>query len=604
LRESCTAELERRKVLRVAVAYFFTGVAVLEAAQLVLPSLFVPAWVNNLLVVVVVAGFPVAVILAWTFQLVDGRIRRELAAEDAEVPAKPASGLVQRGAIPILLACVVLLAWRPWSGRDPLAALADPGFVDSVAVLPVENHTGDPANDHVASALTEGIVQQLQASAQGRIKVSDPFSVQDLVRAGVVASDMASVLGVSKLIRGSLYVDGDALRLNAMITDPVTSDVLWSDSFTGGEATGFEAATTIAASFGVEFRGRSETPYESYAAPTALAHTSGHEALLKGAEWLGRRTAEGIATARELFTSAVDAAPDDARALAALSKAYSLSLAYRYRGEPDGYRLAGEALSLANRAIELDPGLAAGYEARGYIASRASAPVRQVAEDCRKVIELDPNAVDGLSWCARVLQQLGWRNEALDNAEKAISLDPRNAGRRLALAYDALAAGRFAQAAEEARRARALSPGLVLPPLLEARALLLSGHPERCLTLDLGPYAATRAACLFELGRTTEAAAVADSLAEAIGAEDASDAVYTDVTRAEDLAVYYAWTGDAALSLSWVEMAYGLSPMGVETRTLESALFDRVRSETSFDAGVRRARAQVWDLVEEAARAR
>jgi len=598
LRVSFAAELKRRKVLRVAVAYFFTGVAVLEAANLVLPSLFVPAWVNDVVVVAVVAGFPIALLLAWSYELVDGALRRQrdLTADDA--PPPQVSRLLQRGAVPILLGCVILLAWRPWTGRDPLGGLADPGFMDSVAVLPVTNRTGDPANDHVAVAIAEEIVQHLKATQ--RIKVSDPFSVNELVQTGVVASELASLLGVRKLVRTSLYEDENGLSLNATITDPVTSDVLWSDSFTGGEASGHEAASTIAASFGIEFEGRSEPPAESYAAPLSLAHTTGHEALLEGARWLGRRTYEGISRARELFRTAVDADPDDARALASLSKVYSLSLTYRYRGEPDGYPAAGLALALADRAIALEPELAAGYEARGYITSRASGPRNEVAEDCRKILELDPNTVDGLSWCARVLQQLGWSDEAFDNAEKAIALDPRNAGRRLALALDALAAGRFDQAADQARHARALSPGLALPPLIEARALLLSGRPERCLDLDLGPYAGTRAACLQALGRTAEATAVADSLAAAIQTES-DDPVYTDVTRAEDLSVYYAWIGDPSLSLAWLEIAFRLSPMGVETRTLESALFDRVRDDPTFADGLRDERATIWERVKTAA---
>ncbi len=585
-------ELKRRKVLRVAVAYFFTSVAVLEAANLVLPSLFLPAWVFDTVVTVVLVGFPVALVLAWTFEFVDGRVRRERPPDANETPG---SGPVQRAAVPILIGCIVLLAWRPWSGSDPLAALAGSGLADSVAVVPVDNRTGDPANDHVAAAITEGIVRHLRAA--GDVKVSDPYSVASMVDAGVSTQDMMRELGVQKLVRGSLFLEGETLLLSALIIDGFTGQVLWDGTYPGGEASGYEAASMIAGEFGLAYESQTPELRQAYTSPVLMGHT-GHEALIEGTRWLGRRTFEGITRARELFGIAVESDPEDAEALAALSKAHALSLIYRYRGGPEGYEAAGMSLALANRAVAADPDLSAAYAARGYIASRASGPLGEVGSDCREALDLDPNAVDGLSWCARVLQQLGWETEALDNAEKAIALDPRNAGRRLAVAYNAIAVGDYDEAVEHARSARALSPGLALPPLLEARALLLSGRPQQCLDLDLGPNAGTRAACLHDAGQIARARAIVDSLATTISLQESADSVFTDVARAEDLAVYHAWIGDSEMALTWVEMAFELSPSGVESRTLQSELFDRVRDDDTFRTGLEAIQAGIWERVQ------
>ena len=131
----------------------------------------------------------------------------------------------------------------------------------------------------------------------------------------------------------------------------------------------------------------------------------------------------------------------NAEAYAGLSSVYALSLAYRYQTGVDGYTAAGLALAAADRAIELEPTLASGYSARGYLASRSFAPVSRVASDCRKAIDLEPSAADVLSWCARVLSRSGAIETAFRVSEQAIALDPQNAGRRLALAYDALAKG-------------------------------------------------------------------------------------------------------------------------------------------------------------------
>ncbi len=210
---------------------------------------------------------------------------------------------------------------------------------------------------------------------------------------------------------------------------------------------------------------------------------------------------------------------------------------------------------------------------------------------------MEPSTADVLSWCARVLNQSGQVEAAFRVAEQAIAMDPQNAGRRLALAYDALAFGRYDRAAREARMASELEPDLMLSRAIEARAHLLAGRAERCAAMELGPHAAIRAMCLHELGRRAEASAIVDSLVAGLAAGGLQDSVFTDVIRAEDLATYYAWVGDPTRSLSWVVRAYELSPSGVEPRVLESALFDRVKQDPGFSRQVARLREGIWDRV-------
>jgi hypothetical protein len=119
--------------------------------------------------------------------------------------------------------------------------------------------------------------------------------------------------------------------------------------------------------------------------------------------------------------------------------------------------------------------------------------------------------------------------------------------------------------------------------------------------MDLGPHAGLRATCLYELGRGAEATAIIDSLITALETGTLRDTIFTEVIRAEDVAAYYAWVGDASTSLEWVRRAYELSPSGVEPRIYESALFDRVREDDRFRSEVERIRAGIWDRVRQAA---
>jgi TolB-like protein len=491
-----------------------------------------------------------------------------------------------------VIATVALALWHPWR-RDTLAPFANIRFVDSVAILPVENRTGEPDLQHVCDGVTDEIVGRLRRI--GLIKVSDPYSVQSLLALGLSSRQLADSLGVEKLVLGSLYETVDGVRLNMRVSNGRSGDVLSTDRYEWNSEYGFEAALNLAQSFVDDYLGRIFVEVPAQTGPAA--HGPGHEAYLIGRAWLGRRTPEGMIRARTAFSEALALDSANADAYSGLSNVYALSLAYRYHVGVNGYTAAGFALAAADRAIELDPNLASGYTARGYLASRSFAPVAQVASDCRKAIDLEPSAADVLSWCARVLSRSGEIETAFRVSEQAIALDPQNAGRRLALAYDALALGSYDRAAHEAHMAGQLEADLMLPRAIEARAHLLAGRAERCAAMELGPHAGIRAMCLYELGRRAEATAIIDSLQSAVDRGQASDSIFTEVVRAEDIAVYYAWAGDPERSLAWVRRAYELSPSGVEPRVLESALFNRVRQEPAFAREVERIRAGIWDRV-------
>ncbi len=493
---------------------------------------------------------------------------------------------------------MALALWHPWS-RDPLAPFANLRFVDSVAVLPIENRTGDPGLTQLSAGITDEVVGRLKRV--GVIKVSDPYSVEALVALQLTARQLADSLGVEKLVVGSLYQTADGVRLNTRVSNGRSGAILSTGRYEWNLEYGYEAALNLAQAFVDDYLGRLFVAVPEPGPPTPYG--PGHESFLVGRSWLGRRTADGLARARAAFSQAIALDSTYADAYSGLSNVYALSLAYRYRIGVDGYRAAGLALGLANRAIALDPNLASGYTARGYLASRSFAPVPQVASDCRKAIDLEPGAADVLSWCARVLTRRGQVDAAFRVAEQAIALDPQNAGRRLALAYDALALGRYDRAAREARLAGELEPDLMLPRAIEARAHLLAGRAARCAAMELGPHAGIRATCLHELGREAEAAAIVDSLLTVLETGEPKNTLYTEVIRAEDLATYYARLGDPLKSLGWVVRAYELSPSGVEPRVLESALFDRVREDPEFSREVARLRDGIWERVRRESRA-
>jgi tetratricopeptide (TPR) repeat protein len=332
----------------------------------------------------------------------------------------------------------------------------------------------------------------------------------------------------------------------------------------------------------------------------ARAGPAQHEYVL-GKYWLGRRTPAGIRLAVTHFGNAIRGDSASAEAYEGISTAYTLTLFYRYDLGLDGYEIAGRALWAANRAVELDPAFASGYAARGYVTSRAYGPWRQASRDFDRALDLEPNSAQAVAWSASALVEAGAADEGIDATRRAIDLDPLSPARQLSLAYAALPLGRYDLVVEAAHRASELEPELAISRALEGRALVLAGRAGECLGIAFGPHDGVRALCLEALGRHAEARAVADSVAATVGRPGSGDGVYTDVVRVEDLACYYARIGDTERALGWLREAFRLSPIGVERRVLQSALFDRLRADPAAARELDAIVAGIWPRVERSA---
>ena len=131
---------------------------------------------------------------------------------------------------------------------------------------------------------------------------------------------------------------------------------------------------------------------------------------------------------------------------------------------------------------------------------------------------------------------------------------------------------------------------------------MLAGRLEECLAVDFGPHDVVRATCLHQLGREAAATAIIDSVVGELDREIAVDARYTNVNSLADLACHYAWVGDGASMLFWLDRAFEVSPMGVWGRILKTRLFTRVRNIPSTARNLNVLEASVWPRVVAASR--
>src|SRR5437763_1837607 len=307
--------------------------------------------------------------------------------------------------------------------------------------------------------------------------------------------------------------------------------------------------------------------------------SAAYDAYLRGTYWRQLRTRDGLLRAIDAFEEALVVDSAYAPAYAGLSSVLSLFVLYQYSGGPEPVSALARAIVLADRAIALDPNLAEGFAARGWALTNAGVSVDTAVRDLARAVALRPNSGQAHSFYVAALGDAGRDEDAVAEAQTATELDPLAPAFRIALSSAELGVRRYDVALREARRAGVLETApLPVRIRFEGLALLLLGRPGECLTLDLGGQQPLKAMCLEALGRHREAAAVVDSLAAAVRAGSATWAV------PEGLGMYYAWLGDVEGSLQW----YGAAYRAVQPRFLRSGLFDRVRNNARFQAGIER----------------
>lgn len=468
------------------------------------------------------------------------------------------------------------------------------GFQASIAILPLENRTGNTLFDTLGNGMTEELISRL--SRIRGLKVTWLQSVRELEGLNLSVAQVADTLGVDHLLQGTAFPYQDAARIHVRLLRVEDEDELWSNDYSLDRTNQMRAVEEISEE--VSTRLLEDVPVVTVRDLSRATDSPGYISYLAGSRLLNTRTRDGLIRAIEAFRTAIENDSTFALAYSGLSSAYALSITYRYDIGIDGYAAAGLAMSAAGKAIALDPELAGAYAARGYISSVALAPAQMVLEDFTRALELQPNAPNVPAWYANLLVREGYYDQALGEARRAVDLDPLSPARRTGLAYEALRARDYDLAIREAKTAVSLGPDVILPRSIEALALLLSGRPEECLDLDLGPHVGIRAMCFHDLGRFDQAVSITDSLRSILRSGERANPEFTNVIPAGDLAAYLAWTGSPERAMPWIHRAFASSPSGIDARVLESGVFEQLLANSQLRREVADIRDRIWTRVE------
>lgn len=335
------------------------------------------------------------------------------------VSATPAS----RRVLPLVLIAVAVVAtvWVGWMVRQrqaPGETTATPAHVQSIAVLPLANLSGDPSQEYFADGMTEALISNLAKISA--LRVISRTSVMQYKGVKKSLPEIARELNVDTVLEGSVLRDGERIRITVQLIRAPTDENLWAETYDrdlrGILALQSEVARAIAGQIMVTL---SPEEQARLAGPRAV-NPRAHEAYLHGLFYLHRATEKDLNTAIESFQQSIERDPNYAPGYAGLAGAYA-TLSSNYRAPRE---VMPQAKVAALKALELDPNLAEAHAWLGFVSTNYDWDAATASRELQRAIELNPNYADARSLHAWLLSASGQHEQAIAEATRAQELDP------------------------------------------------------------------------------------------------------------------------------------------------------------------------------------
>jgi serine/threonine-protein kinase len=577
-------ELKRRNVYKVAVAYAVVGWLLIQVATQVFPFLEIPNWMIRLVILLTAFGFPVALIIAWAFELTPEGIKRT---EDADAARQHSRGGVW---IVVMLIAAVLSLGLFFLGRYT-AGTAPPRLSESatavnpeksIAVLPLVNTSGDPSNEYFSDGLSEELIAVLAKIPD--LKVIGRSS--SFVFKGKLDDSKAigEKLGVAHLIEGSVRKQDDRVRIVAELINAHDGRSLWSETYDRELKDIFavqnEIATAVADQMKVKLLGQSARTE----AVGSSENPEAHNAVLQSDFYFQQQTADSVRKSISFLQEAVRLDPNYALAYSKLSQAwrqYAASFAI-----DDASKAYDEARQAANKAVSLAPDSVDVRMTVGLLAMNPELDFPAAEKEFRQVLQSSPNNAAAKNGLTLSLLAQGRFTEAEEACRQALLLDPLLTNLWFNLGRITVGTGRYKEAGE------AFHKGLELQPNASRFHTYLA-------TLDVlqnRPAQATANAQLENEGFWRDYAVAL--VQQAQGDQSAADARLKDFIAKDSnggafqIAVLYAIRKEPDQMFKWLDTAYATRDSGL-TQLAITPFFLPYRNDPRFTALCQKLNVQV-----------
>ncbi len=426
------SELKRRNVFKVATAYAIAGWLIIQVISTIAPQLHLPHWVPAFFTILVLTGFPIAIILAWAFEMTpEGVKRTDEVPEEKSVTKRTGRKLNVVLGVLLVMTVGIIFYQQFFKTRPAVSEATSKGNVradsasvpsKSIAVLPFENMSADSNNVYFANGMQDMILTKL--ADIGDLKVISRTSTEQYKSHPGDLKTIAAQLGVATILEGSVQKAGNQVLINVQLINAQSDNHIWAESYTrtldnifGVEG---EVAEKIASALNAKL-----SPAESKAVTRVpTRNPAAYDAYLRGLSIETNTTLlNTFQTADSAYGRAVQLDPNFALAWAHLSSINSFAYFNFIAYTPARLAKAKQAL---DRAIALAPDAITTQIAAGDYYYHGLRHYEEALAAYRKVLKISPNNAAALAGIGYVERRLGHWHRAIDYLGRSIALDPRN----------------------------------------------------------------------------------------------------------------------------------------------------------------------------------
>lgn len=526
------AELKRRNVYKVAVAYAVVAWLVIQVCATIVPALHLSDVVTSTVVVVVLLGFPIALVLAWAFELTPEGIKRAEDVLPSESITHHTGGKLIRLTIAVATVAAALLAWqflRPKPRAAPLAAAPAPALAGpttaaapdkSIAVLPFESLSEDKANAYFADGIQDQILTKL--ASVGDLKVISRTSTGKYKSRPEDLKTVARELGVATVLEGTVQRAEAKVRVNVQLIDARADSHLWAKSYDRDLKDVFAIQSEVAQEIADALQAKLSPAEAKTVARAPTNDPQAYDLFLKG-EYEHRlassnQRAESFDQATLWYKEAIARDPHFALAIAQL---VICRMRRHWLAETATEAELVDLGTTAKQSLSLAPDLAEAHVAMGVYHYYGFREYEPALAEFQRAIDLQPNHSLALEFIGYVHRRQAKWDETVNDLRRAMEQDPRNAGLSSNLAQTYMFLRQWQQAEDAARHALAIDPhdATGMSELLEARLnrtgnvaevlQLVATYPaDDLLIANSGTYSLVTGdrAAAFILGRDYQAA--------------------------------------------------------------------------------------------------
>src|SRR5437764_2880149 len=438
-------ELQRRKVYRVAAAYIIAAGFIIQIGSAVFPAWELPNWTLRLVVVLLLMGFPIALILAWAYDVTAQGIRA--------TPTVSAPGTHRRRNLILLVATGVIVSAAAGFFLLPRASARK--IDKSIAVLPFENLSDEKENAYFADGIQDDILTNL--SKIGDLKVISRMSVMSYRGEGTRnAREIGKALGVAALLEGSVRRIGNRVRVNVQLINANNDEHIWAEDYDRDLTDVFAIQTDLAQKIASALQAKLSPNEKARLDRRPTRDSDAYLLYVQAHGYANRpdRFRDTSLKAEELFEQAIKLDRNFAAAYAGLSMVESWLY---HESEPIPAHREKARLN-AEESLRLQPNLPEGHLALGFSYYYGDRDYERALSEFEIAKRDLPNEADAYSAIAAIQRRQGKWAESTANFEKAVSLDPKNANVLFNLGLNYMAQRDFETADKIFDRAIAADP--------------------------------------------------------------------------------------------------------------------------------------------------